>query len=261
MRYDIEKGSILEKHNAPPGKQNQGVSPKPRGTCLKCYRPLSHCLCPKIRPFQTRARFVILMHPKEARKIRNGTGRLAHLALKNSEIITGIDFSTNPRVQALLEEKRYIPFVLYPGRTSKDITEFSQEELAGAGRQPLVFVIDGTWKAAKKMMKLSRNLHQLPRIAVHSGTPSRFVIKHQPNEQCLSTAEAVNFLLADLEKKGVEKLENSHLTLMDTLEEMVKIQLSFIKNASDSRRKGERNRRSAPRPKSKKRRKLYPFFR
>ena len=38
-------------------------------------------------PFETKTQFVILMHPREARKEKTGTGRLAHAILKNSEII------------------------------------------------------------------------------------------------------------------------------------------------------------------------------
>lgn len=199
-----------------------------RETCLRCFRPLSHCLCPHIRSFATRTRIVILMHPKEARKIRNGTGRLAHLALRNSEIVTGVDFTDDPKIESLLTDRGLAPFILYPGKTSQEISAISREELNQKGKCPLVFIIDGTWRGARKMMKLSRNLHALPQVAIQPSQSSRFVIKHQPNSSCLSTIESLYHLLTELEKKGLENLEGRHETLMDVLDKLVNIQLSYI---------------------------------
>jgi DTW domain-containing protein YfiP len=251
----------VDKHAYLLKKRSREESNFGREDCLKCFRPLSHCLCPHIRPFQTRTRFIILMHPKEARKTRNGTGRLAHLALRNSEVVTGIDFSENHRIQSLLKEKTFQPFILYPGKTSKDISEFTAENLRRSGKQPLVFAIDGTWTAAKKMMKMSQNLHLLPRISIQPETPSRFVIKHQPNNQCLSTIEALCILLTEMERMGIEKLQGRHNTLIDTLERMVKTQLSYIENVSIGGYRRERDRQSISRQPSKKQRRLFPFFR
>ncbi len=232
-----------------------------REYCLKCFRPLSHCLCASIQAFQTRTRFVLLMHPQEAKKIRNGTGRLAHLALINSEIFTGLDFSTQPNIQALLADERYNPFILYPGKTSIDISEYDPGQLSKNGKIPLVFVIDGTWKAAKKMMKMSQNLHTLPRISIMPEVPSLFLIKQQPNILCLSTIEAIYYLLTEFEKKGLEFLNGRHKNLLDVLDDMVKIQLSHIR---DTTAQGYRKKDgSLPREKvySKKTHKVSPFFR
>ena len=170
------------------------------------------------------------MHPQEAQKIRNGTGRLAHLALSNSGIFTGRDFSDHPQVQALLADERYNPFILYPGKTSKEISIYDPEQLSENGKIPLVFVIDGTWKAAKKMMKMSQNLHFLPRISLIAKEPSRFLIKQQPNSLCMSTIEAIYFLLTEFENKGLETLDDRHKNLLDILDKMVQMQLSYINN-------------------------------
>jgi DTW domain-containing protein YfiP len=200
------------------------------------------------------------MHPQEAKKIRNGTGRLAHLALSNSEIFIGLNFSSRPGVQALLADERYNPFILYPGKTSKEISEYASEQLSENGKIPLFFVIDGTWKAAKKMMMESQNLHDLPRISISPKEPSRFSIKQQPNSLCLSTIEAIYYLLAELEKKGLENLAGRHKNLMEILDQMVKIQLAYV---HDSTVKGYRkNDGTQPREKvfSKKPHKVSPFF-
>jgi len=201
------------------------------------------------------------MHPQEAKKIRNGTGRLAHLILSNSEIFFGLDFSIHPKVQDLLADERYNPFILYPGKTSKDISEYDPEQLSENGKIPLVFVIDGTWKAAKKMMKMSQNLHDLPRISIFPKEPSRFLIKQQPNILCLSTIEAIFFLLSELENKGLENLDGRHKNLLDVLDQMVKTQLAHINNSTAQRYRKKNC--TSPREKvySKKPHKVSPFFR
>ncbi len=189
------------------------------------------------------------MHPKEAKRTRNGTGRLAHLALRNSEIIMGVDFSDDSRVQTLLADSEFYPCILYPGKTSIEPAKFLADESALKTRTPLVFVVDGTWTAAKKMMKLSQNLHRLPRIALNPSQPSRFVIKQQPNPLCLSTIEATASLLAEMENQGLENKQGRHKSLLDILEHVVQTQLDYINDPS------------IPRTPSKKHRKLFPFFR
>ena len=64
-----------------------------RENCYRCFRAKSVCFCNEINPISTRSNFFILMHPKEARKERVGTGRLAHLALKSSEIMIDQTFN------------------------------------------------------------------------------------------------------------------------------------------------------------------------
>ena len=49
-------------------------------------------VCGSITPMETRTRFVFLMHPKEFKQEKAGTGRLTHLCLKNSEILVGVGF-------------------------------------------------------------------------------------------------------------------------------------------------------------------------
>lgn len=241
-------------------KQKRDNQNQYREFCLNCFRPLSHCLCTIIRSFETRTRFVILMHPQEAKKIRNGTGRLAHLALSNSEIFIGLDFSTHPNVQDLLADERYNPFILYPGITSKDISRYDPEQLSENGKIPLVFVIDGTWKSAKKMMQMSQNLHDLPRISILPNEPSRFLIKQQPNRLCLSTIESIFSLLFEFENKGLENLDGRHKNLLDILDQMVKIQMTHINNPTG--RSYRKKAGTSPRDKvfSKKPHKVSPFY-
>ena len=112
--------------------------------CLKCRRRLATCVCAHLRPFATKSRFVILMHPKEFKKEKVGTGRFSHLILENSEMLVGIGFDDLQRFRELLADERYQTVVLYPGAKAIDLSRpESASQLSG---NPLQFiVIDGTW--------------------------------------------------------------------------------------------------------------------
>jgi DTW domain-containing protein YfiP len=56
------------------------------------------------------------MHPKEYRKQKNGTGHMTKLQLENSEVIVGVDFTHNKRVNEILAYEESSSFLLYPGK-------------------------------------------------------------------------------------------------------------------------------------------------
>jgi len=199
-----------------------------RGICSRCFRPVKTCLCSTIQPFDTETRFVILMHPKEAKKTRMGTGRLAHLFSNNSEIVVGLDFSADSRVNSLIADSRYRPFVLYPGENSVDLSEHYFLFHKIADKRLLVFVIDASWPLAKKILKLSSNLQALPQICFRPEAPSRYT-KKQPHENCLCTLESVCFLLEELEKAGLEDCRGKNSAMLAALDEMSRIQSEHIR--------------------------------
>ena len=67
--------------------------------CPDCFRPESNCLCAYTKQIDSGIKFVFLMHPKEAKRQRTGTGRLSRITLKDSEIIMGIDFTNDKRLK------------------------------------------------------------------------------------------------------------------------------------------------------------------
>ena len=149
-----------------------------RTMCWTCLRPQKSCFCGEISPFQTWVRFVFLMHPKEAKKNKTGTGRISHLCLKNSEIIVGVRFNESKRFKEILNDPKYEPFVLYPGENSFCVEsgEAFTKPLMEREKCPVVFILDGTWPCAKKMMIVNPELHALPRLSFSSTQKSNFKI-------------------------------------------------------------------------------------
>jgi DTW domain-containing protein YfiP len=175
------------------------------------------------------------MHTKEAKWQKVGTGRIASLFLKNSEIIIGENFSNNLKVNGFINSPNYYPVILYPGEKSHNITNGPIP--IDQNKKLLVFIIDGTWPCSKSMMRDSINLQKLPRISFEVSEISKFKIKHQPANYCLSTIESIFYLLNDLEKFGLEQINGKQKNLMEGLKKIVEFQ---IKCTNDPNPKGYR---------------------
>lgn len=193
-----------------------------RVMCYRCFWPGDLCWCDSLPEVPTRTRFVILMHPKEFKQEKAGTGRLTHLSLPNSEIQVGIEFDQHPAVQRLLADPKRHVVLLYPG---KEATNLSREEIIFSvpdDRELVVLVLDATWACARKMLKLSPSLQRLPRVMFTPSTPSRYVIKQQPFEGCLSTLESVREVIRSLHGREIEPVDESDqlLKLFDRMQQV-----------------------------------------
>lgn len=208
-----------------------------RGECYVCRRAKKNCLCGGVKPFATRTRFVILMHDKEAHKQRTGTPRLARLCLTNSELLVGTDFTRNERVNALIKDPAYSPFVLYPGPDAANFKTLGAAALP-AGKTLLVFVIDGTWRGARSLLNKSPNVRALPRLSFSGSYISQFKIKKQPMEHCVSTIEAIYYLCREAEAAGYESLGAGPEVLMDLFKKLVDTQIHCQRAAGRPREEG-----------------------
>ena len=201
----------------------------PRIKCYKCMRPLCTCICKHITPLQTKTRFIILMHPKEYKKEKNGTGHMTKLQLENSEIIVGVDFTNNKRVNEILTNPNNSSFLLYPGKDNFNLsTRKSLEINAFMGINPHLFILDGTWPCARKMLKLSTNLQQLKRVSFDNKIKSKFIIKQQPEPLCLSTIESVYTVINLLKEGDLEQCETKGFLI--PFEKMIESQVNYILN-------------------------------
>ena len=214
-------------------------------------RPANTCICKYINSFETNTRFIILMHPKEYNKEKNGTGRMTNLQLINSEIIVGVDFTNNDRVNEILTKQKGRTFLLYPGKDNFNLSTRENSEINSfIGTSPYIFLIDGTWPCARKMLKLSKNLQGLKRVSFDNKIVSKFVIKQQPDSLCLSTIESVYTVLNLLKEGGVEKCETNGLLL--PFEKMIKYQLDAILNPDNKNYRSCARRALMPKTKYKK---------
>ena len=204
-----------------------------REICYTCYRPKTSCVCEHIiNPIKTNTKFVILMHPKEFRKTKNGTGHMTNNSLENCELHVGIDFTNHKRVNELLNNENYEPYVLYPDINS---IKLNTQKLPSE-KKALVFIIDSTWPCSKKMLRLSTNLQNLKKISFEHDKSSQFKIKTQPNQYCLSTIESTLCVLEQLNNHNIENISSKSLEkCLTPFEEMVKYQVKCAFDENDVR--------------------------
>ena len=172
-----------------------------RPFCIRCLKCQLTCYCAELRPFRTNVQIVILQHPLERRKAI-GTARMTHLSIEGSLLIQGKEFMTNTRVNTLIADPKNHCIVLYPGKKSQNISLASDDEIRKSfpsDKKILLFIIDGTWTHAQRMLRLSPNLLALHQICFTPKNRSDYRIRQQPAEYCLSTIEAVHQILGHLE--------------------------------------------------------------
>lgn len=222
-------------------------------------RPSCSCICKHINPIHTKTRFVILMHPKEYKKEKNGTGHMTKLQLENSEIIVGVDFSNNKRVNEILSQGKGSSFLLYPGKDNFNLsTRGSSETSSLMGANPHIFILDGTWPCARKMLKLSKNLQKLKRVSFDNKIKSKFIIKQQPASLCLGTIESVYTVLNLLNDAGVEQCETKGF--LTPFEKMIAYQVECIQNPNNKSYRSRALREIIPKNRYKQNPQISIFF-
>ncbi|MDD5673012.1 MAG: DTW domain-containing protein [Chitinivibrionales bacterium] len=202
-----------------------------REMCYRCFWPKRLCWCSSISPIKTRTKIIILMHPKEYKQVKAATGRFAHLCLANSEIHTDVSFDANKPVQALINDPRYFPVLLYPCANALNLSDKGFSPDFCAGRQLLVFMLDATWILAKRMFNRSPSLQKLPRLMFVPQEKSRYKIKKQPHDWCLSTIEAAHELMLALEKAGLDNYERP-TQMLALFDKMQQYQISCMQDPS-----------------------------
>ena len=173
------------------------------------------------------------MHPMEAKKEKQGTGRICLATLSNSHMIMGVDFTEDVEVNALINDPNNYCFTMYPGEKSLNVSEHDVaplKSLLDEKKNIVLFLIDGTWPCAKKMMRLSKNIKALPRISFTATHTSIFEIKEQPADYCLSTLESIHFFIQECNRRGVEETHKAEDNLIETFKAMINFQMECALN-------------------------------
>lgn len=212
---------------------DMGQSPSaevlPRARCLRCRRPQAVCWCDALAPVANPTHVVFLQHPREAR-VPVSTCRMAHLSLANSEMHVTWSPDDLPGLAERLGEPD--TYILFP---SADATE-----VGALTRTPrTLVVVDGTWSNAKKIVQRSPLLRGLPGLICRPDYTSRYRIRREPADHCLSTIEATAHAL-----ERIERAPGRYAPILRTFERMVDVQLEYADRRAGAMRHGV----AAPRP-------------
>ena len=197
-----------------------------REKCYECYRPKSSCMCSYIKSIKTKTKFVILMHPKEFKKVKNNTGFFTHLSLSNSEVFIGIDFSKHKKINEIIATHE--SYILFP---SENAVNLSNTNPHNATKPLAIFLIDSTWACTKKIFQSSSNLQNLRHMSFTTSRKSQYEIKEQPQSNYLSTIESSLVVLELLDKWCIEKITHEEFdSFLTPFYKMIEYQKAIIAN-------------------------------
>lgn len=182
------------------------------------------CLCKYTEEIDSGIKFVLLMHPKEVKKNRTGTGWITRISLKGCEIIEGLDFAENTRLNKLLEDPQYYPVLLYPGEDAWTASHQKFKEEIG-NRTLLAIIIDSTWFCSRKIIQHNPQLLKLPKLSFSASYRSIFTFKREPRPEYISTIETCYYLIKELQTAGIANQNVNPEPLMNVFKEMIKNQL------------------------------------
>ncbi len=158
-----------------------------RAFCQECDFLKSRCLCDTLKMIPNHLHLIVLQHPSETKHPLN-TVRIMKKSFKAVTVIVGEDFTNDLRLNTLLCDSQNKCALLYPGPDAFVLEKNSKEAKDKAPTHLLL--IDGTWRKAKKIYLLSKNLQRLPSIKLNSEEGSDYRIRKAPTESALSTLEA-----------------------------------------------------------------------
>jgi DTW domain-containing protein YfiP len=183
-------------------------------------------MCRYFTSIDTQTKFVILMHPKEFKKVKNNTGHFTHQSLKNSELFIGVDFTEHKAINEIIAA--YESYILFPSQRALNLTQRRPEKSS----KPLaIFLIDSTWACTKSIFYHSKNLQKLKHMSFTTSKKSAYEIKEQPDDAYLSTIESTLVVLELLDKYGIEEIAQSDLeNFLTPFYKMIEYQKALIKN-------------------------------
>ncbi len=158
---------------------------------------------------------------------------MASLCLPNSELHVGTFWGDSRALLSAIGDPDRPAALLYPGDDATDV-------LRDPPKGPITLVVvDGTWWQTRKVVRQNPVLAALPRYAFLPKSPGEYRIRKEPAEGCVSTIEALAYVLGALEG-DVQRFR----ALLDPFRAMVAMQVDFATTVRN-RRGG---RRRAPRP-------------
>jgi len=169
--------------------------------CERCLLQRRVCLCAEIPVLPTRTRIVIVRHHQERWRSSN-SGRLAHLALPNSEIVEHGARGGPARLPALDGA-----WLLFPEG------EVAREPPAAPPAQ--LVVLDATWAQARRMYRKLSALRGLPILRLPEAAAAAARLREAPGPGRVSTIEAIAQALRLLEGRAGDAAAAALLRLFD----------------------------------------------
>ncbi|CSC46935.1 cytoplasmic protein [Vibrio cholerae] len=152
-------------------------------------------MCAHQPDIESQVAVLLIVSENEVFKPSN-TGRLIADTVKETYVYQWSRTEPNPEMLALLSNPAYYPVLIFPAETEEDKTRvLSPIPTEFAGKKPLLVLIDGSWREAKRIFRKSPYLASLPLVSVEPERLSQYIMRKSENEQHLATAEVASLVL------------------------------------------------------------------
>jgi DTW domain-containing protein YfiP len=168
--------------------------------CINCLMAEFACFCQWKVNLSSSLHFVLIMHSKELYKPTNSGRLIADLFPHSTNIFLWSRTDIDQRLISILSDKARQPILLFPETepTNQQQTQaisLGSTDNTVANNKPITLILlDGTWKQAARMARLSPWLKNIPRLAIEPNTNDTY-IRQAASKQQLSTAQAASYAL------------------------------------------------------------------
>ncbi len=167
--------------------------------CQECLLAKGYCICDHKNPMQLDEAYPLeiwlLMHQEESYKPTN-TGRLIeHCLPASTRRFYWHRTTPDPEFLSLLEDDKYQPHIIYPGDREGIAHRVVKEVKREEGKIPVFIILDGSWRQAGRMFRLSKYLQHLPVLPLNTQRHSEYKLRKAPDEFHLCTCEVAMELL------------------------------------------------------------------
>lgn len=229
--------------------QPESAPALPETRCPQCHLLKVACICEKVPTLASRAIFFLLVHQRELSKGSN-TGHLVLNALAGADFELWARTEPPKKLLALLESPEYQGYLLFTPDAERpelsvalgsfasdrsaltsdpntldsvnsalDLDPSALDSVNGAlgktGKKPVFILIDSTWQQARKIVRQSDYLKDLPRVSLSLTQQSQYRLRKNQLDVGLSTCEAAVGLLNEFgELQNAIELERYFLDFM-----------------------------------------------
>ena len=182
--------------------------------CEGCMLSQPLCICHKRSPTkligESPVHICLLMHKEEAYKPTN-TGRLIeHILPETTHRFYWHRTEPDAQFLALLKNEAFQPYIIFPGDRGGYEERVVQHANKDNGKTPLFIILDGSWRQAGRMFRLSKYLQDLPVLPLSATRNSQYKLRKAANEFQLCTAEVAIELLSQHEQKAAAEALNEY---------------------------------------------------
>uniref|UniRef100_A0A7N0TPG5 tRNA-uridine aminocarboxypropyltransferase n=1 Tax=Kalanchoe fedtschenkoi TaxID=63787 RepID=A0A7N0TPG5_KALFE len=222
-----------------------------RSICGKCNRPSSVCICSALPDtlIDTATKIIIVQHPHQLQNPLCTVPILTN-TLRNATVIVArrLRLGVSPLLDSLYhtQSQSKAAYLFPPTKQSSSTPLSDLRNACPLPRFEVLIAFDGTWNHAREMVAASMEFLSAFSVRVclecderaegKSMYESELILRKEPYQGCVSTAEAVARVLGVIEPGGME----TESQLVHALGQMVKLQKGFLNKPAHRRPKLEK---------------------